>query len=207
MIASVLSRRFILPALAVMTVGAMGVPGAFAQEAPPPAVPLVADEAQRLEISRKLHEIRPASLQVEAALGQVARGLSEADRQSFISRMMAAIDSQRIEDVSTAAMAQIFTLTELQRMYEYFSAPEARGISDKMSIYQGAIQPEIMKMLDKAMLEMRTGGGATAAPSSSAPVRAPASAPAPAPAVSAPVSPAPGASGGGGASGPGGDFR
>ena len=43
-------------------------------------------------------------------------------------------------------------------MLGYFSSAEAHSISEKMPLYNGRMQPEIMKMLDVAMMAARTGG-------------------------------------------------
>lgn len=177
-----LARRLLPLVVALMLLPA----AAWAQETAADTPP---DLAQRVELSRKLHEIRPATLQVEAALTQVAQRLPETERKAFIDRMMSAIDAKKLEEVSVNAMASVFTLPELQKMLDYFSTPEAHSISDKMPIYQNMLQPEIVKMLDKAMMEMRTGTASPApapAPASDAPAQAAPAAPAPSPAAASP---------------------
>lgn len=134
------------------------------KDTPPPAQPAAAAEQpsdmdQRIEFARKLHEIQPASAQVTKALEQVGMQLPPQDRDAFMKTMLGAIDDKKLEDMSVQAMAEIFTLPELQRMYGYFSTPEARAISGKMPVYNARMQPEIMKMIDAAMMAARTGGG------------------------------------------------
>ncbi len=118
-----------------------------------------ADYQQRLELARKMHEIRPTSLQVQAAVDRAARTVPEAEKSVFKEKVMASIDQKVLEDISVKAMAEVFTVPELQRMIDYFSTPESRAISQKTPLYQGMIQPEITKMLDAALLKMRLGGG------------------------------------------------
>ena len=54
-------------------------------------------------------------------------------------------------------MAEIYTLPELEAMVEYYSKPEAKSAAEKQEAYQDKVGPEITKMLDKALMEMRTG--------------------------------------------------
>lgn len=125
----------------------------------PAAQKAATDEEQRLDLSRKMHEIQPARTQVMRAIDQVSQQLPPADRDAFRNAMMGAIDDKKLEDTSIRAMAEIFTVAELERMLSYFSSPEARSISEKMSVYNGRMQPEIMKMIDAAMMAARTGAG------------------------------------------------
>lgn len=121
----------------------------FAEEAP--------DHQERLELSQKMHEIQPASRQIEVAVNRVALRLPETERAKFKDSIMTAIDTQRLEELSIKTMADIFTKDELDAMVGYFAAPEAASISEKMPLYQDVIQPEITKMLDAAIMKARTG--------------------------------------------------
>jgi len=126
-----------------------------AQDKVPP-VP-AADMEKRMELSRRMHQIQPAAMQVEKAIGQVATQLSPKDRDSFKAAMMNAIDGNKLEALSISVMAEMFTAVELEHMLSYFDTAEARSISEKMPLYNGRMQPEIMKMLDAAMMAARTG--------------------------------------------------
>jgi hypothetical protein len=105
-----------------------------------------------------MHKLRPTAGQVEAAIDRIAEtNLPETERRAFRDRMMTAIDIQKLDDISIKAMAEVFTVPELQKMIEYYSTPESRSAAQKMPIYQNMVQPEISKMLDAALLELRTG--------------------------------------------------
>jgi hypothetical protein len=146
---------------------------AMAQNAAPAPVQQQAatgDMAQRLELSKKMHAIQPARIQVEKAVALVAQRIPEANRESFKSSMMASIDTAKLEASSINAMAQMFTVRELQHMIAYFQAPEAKTIAEKMPNYYAQLQPEVMKMVDAAMMAARTGAVAPApAPGTAAP--------------------------------------
>lgn len=138
-------------------------PAASPAPAAAPSKP-AGDEDQRLDLSRKMHEIQPARTQVMRAIDQVSQQLPPVDRDAFRNAMMSAIDDKKLEDMSIRAMADIFTVAELERMLSYFSSPEARSISEKMSVYNGRLQPEIMKMIDAAMMAARTGSNGAPPP-------------------------------------------
>ena len=61
-------------------------------------------------------------------------------------------------------MADLFTLAEMEKMVGYFSSPEAQSIGEKLPKYQERLQPEIIRMLDAAMMTERTGATSSPAP-------------------------------------------
>lgn len=126
-----------------------------AEESAPVAQP--SDMDRRLELARKMHEIRPASQQVEFAIDRAVEKLPEQDRQAFRDQIMKSVDVKKLEDISVRAMAGIFTAPELEGMVGWFSSPEARSVAEKMPAYQAKVQPEIIKMLDAATMAARTG--------------------------------------------------
>jgi len=70
-------------------------------------------------------------------------------------------------------MVELFTVAELEKMVDYFGSVEAKAIEKKLPQYQEKIQPEIIRMLDAAMIAERTGNAPelTAAPKPAAPKR------------------------------------
>lgn len=118
---------------------------------------VAADYDQRLALAQELHKVLPAMDQVNRAIEKIAKTLPEDDQDKFRDRMEAAIDAEKIEKTSINAMAEVFSAEELQVMIAYYSKPEAKSISEKMPVYQSLVQPEITKMLDAALLALRTG--------------------------------------------------
>lgn len=126
---------------------------AMAQDAP--AKP--ADLEQRLVLARKMHEIRPAKMQIEAAIDQLSQRIPPADRARFKDIMMKSMDFEKLDKLSVETMAEVFEVPELEKMVGYFGSPEAASVSKKMPVYQSIVQPEISKMVDAAMMLARTG--------------------------------------------------
>lgn len=121
-----------------------------------------ADHATKIELVNKMHEIRPARKQVDEAINQVARNLPAVDRDRFIKMVENAFDYDKLEQLSKDTMVDLFTVAELQKMVDYFGSPEAQSIGEKLPKYQAKLQPEIIHMLDAAMIQERTGGPADA---------------------------------------------
>lgn len=155
-------RIFALASLLILS------PCAFAQAQEPvtseeqqkaaPADAELPERDLRIQLATKMHQIRPTSVQVEVAIAEMARrSVPEDQREEFSERMLGAMDIKALEQASIDAMVEVFTLSELERMVAYYLTPEAQSISAKMPMYQGIVQPQIIKMLDNAMLEMRTG--------------------------------------------------
>jgi hypothetical protein len=115
------------------------------------------DMAERHALAKKIHEIKPVREQVEVVIGEISQRLPEANREQFRQRMIEVFEFDTLEKTSEDAMAEVFTAAELKRMVEYFGSEEAKAIAQKMPIYQQLVQPEITKLVDKAMMTVRTG--------------------------------------------------
>lgn len=122
------------------------------------AAPDMGSLDRRVELATKMHELRPAREQVDNAVEAVARRMPEDKRDAFRADMKKALDYKAVEKASIDAMAETFSEKELEAMVEYYSKPEARSISEKYSLYQARVSPQIVKMLDKAMMDAKTGG-------------------------------------------------
>ncbi len=128
-----------------------GAGNVFAQSADDPSI------ESRQALAEQMNEIRPLRQQLESAVDKIAGKLPEKDRKALTKNILSSVDDKKLETVSVDAMVEIFTEAELKRMVDYFGSDEAQSISKKLVIYQGMIQPEIVKMLDKALMEARIG--------------------------------------------------
>lgn len=114
--------------------------------------------AKKVELAQKMHQIRPTRDQVDSAIEQAALGMPEPERAPFIAAMKSVLNYNAIEKISVDAMAETFTLPELEAMVAYHSTPEAQSISKKMPQWAMKVQPEVVRMIDSAMMKVRTGG-------------------------------------------------
>ncbi len=117
----------------------------------------VPDMDQRVALAEKMHDIWPVRPKVEEALDIAAQSFPEAERAAFKAGMRKAIKYDQLEEESIAAMAKIFTVPELQKMVDFYGSPEGRAVSAKTGDYAEMLQPVMTKMLDQALLQVRTG--------------------------------------------------
>jgi hypothetical protein len=127
-------------------------------------------DIKALALAKTMHQLLPIRVQLDAAIESVVNTLPENDRDGFRQAVRRMIDVPKLEETSIHAMASTFTVPELEAMVGYYSKPEARSIAGKMNTFAAQVQPEITRMLDKAMLDFRTGENApTKKPALSAP--------------------------------------
>ncbi|MDH5721890.1 MAG: hypothetical protein OEY94_01025 [Alphaproteobacteria bacterium] len=113
--------------------------------------------ARKVQLAEKMHEINPVQEQVDSAVNSVASRLPEIERQTFLNAIYSTMNYKAIERISVDAMVEVYSVAELEAMVEYYSKPEAKSAGDKIPQWAGKVQPEIMRMIDKAMIKARTG--------------------------------------------------
>ena len=112
---------------------------------------------ERRQLAAKMHELRPVRDQVEMAIDQYAQSRPASERESFKVAMRNVFNVKALEKISVDAYAETFTVKELRAMVEYYSKPEAISASDKFSDYANIVYPEIVRMLDRAAIRVKTG--------------------------------------------------
>ena len=113
--------------------------------------------ARRVALAKEMHKIRPTREQVDGAIRQASLSVPENERAAFIAAMTSVLNYRAIERISVDAMAEVFTVKELESMVEYYSKPEAKSASKKIKDWAKIVQPEINRIIDKAMMRVRTG--------------------------------------------------
>jgi hypothetical protein len=117
----------------------------------------IEDYDARLKLAEEMHEIWPIRPKIEDALERVAQNIPQTERLRFKSAMRKAIEFQALEEASIDAMVEIFTAKELQAMINFYGSKEGRSVSVKTGDYEQALQPVLVKMLDKALLDTKLG--------------------------------------------------
>ena len=117
-----------------------------------------ADFERRLELAEQLQEFRPAREQVDNAIDQYVSRISPQRRETYRAALKNILNYKALERISIDAYADVFTAEELTAMVEYYSKPEARSAADKFDEYGAQVYPEIVRMLDQAMIRAKTGG-------------------------------------------------
>ncbi len=117
----------------------------------------VEDYEERLELAEAMHEIWPVREKIENSLERVAERLPQADRIKFKAAMRKNIEFEALENASIEAMAEVFTAKELTVMIDFYGSKEGRSVSHKTEDYEKLLQPELIKILDKAILDSKLG--------------------------------------------------
>ena len=113
--------------------------------------------AQKVILAKKMHAIRTTREQVDSAVRGVSMALPAHERKGFIDAMSIMLNYNAIERISIDAMIETYTLKELDSMVEYFNKPEAISASKKTLSWARIVQPEISRMIDKAIMRIKTG--------------------------------------------------
>lgn len=112
---------------------------------------------ERLKLAQKMHEIWPMRQKVESALDALANNIKESERLKFKAGLRKAINYEALEETSIDAMADIYTIDELTKMIDFYGSKEGKSISYKNKDYEKALQPIMIKMMDKAFLDAKMG--------------------------------------------------
>ncbi len=104
-----------------------------------------------------MHKIRPTQDQVYTAIDQIANQQPEAEREAFRNAMRQILNYKAIEKFSIDAMVDTYTVEELEAMVEFHAKPEAQSALAKEQDYADKVYPEIIRMLDQALMRVRTG--------------------------------------------------
>jgi len=111
----------------------------------------------RLDLSKKMHEIWPTRPKIESAIDAVGEQIPQAERTKFKAAMRRTVKFQALEEKSIETMAEIFTVKELESMIEFYGSKEGRSVAFKTGDYEAELQPLLIKMIDKALLDTRLG--------------------------------------------------
>lgn len=113
--------------------------------------------ADRLELAKKLQELRPAKPQIDAAIEKYVRSTPPSQQNFLRTSLKETLNYKALEMVSIDAYAETYTTAELEAMIEYYSKPEAQSAQDKAGTYASKVYPHIIEMLDKALMNIKTG--------------------------------------------------
>lgn len=118
------------------------------------------DFSRRLALADQMLELRPASTQLEKALDLYIQNYmlnqSEENKTFFRDTILKILNPKALEKVAQDAYAETFTTAELEAMVEYYSKPEARSASEKQPRFNAMVTPEIIRMLDQAVMRFKT---------------------------------------------------
>lgn len=156
---SVACRSLFLTALASVVFS--GTAWAGKEEKPMAPVQTVSASAdssvERVKVSEDIHKVRPFKRYVDQAIQQVMQRIDERNRAKAIAQLQDVIDYDQMERASIKAMAETFSLKELQAMLAFYGSEEGKAAERKMPDYQAAVVPELRRVIDAALMDIRMG--------------------------------------------------
>ncbi|MCB1784085.1 MAG: DUF2059 domain-containing protein [Alphaproteobacteria bacterium] len=114
--------------------------------------------AKKLALARDFHVLWSTHQQIDDAIRRASYTLPPKDREGFIAAMTSVLNYNAIDKISIDAMVDTFTLDEIQAMVDYYRNPAGLSAMKKTNDWGKKVQPEVTRMIDKAMMKVRTGG-------------------------------------------------
>ncbi len=114
--------------------------------------------ARRLELAGQLQGVRPVKVQIDRAIDRYVERQSEATRAVDRMALQKTLNYKAIEKISVDAYAQVFTDAELEAMIAYYSTPESHAAEAKILDYRALVGPEIIRLMDQALIRAKIGG-------------------------------------------------
>ncbi|PZQ48856.1 MAG: hypothetical protein DI551_00550 [Micavibrio aeruginosavorus] len=112
---------------------------------------------ETLELAKKMHEIWPIRTRIESAIDNIAKNFPEEKRAEVKATIRKNVQYDQLQEESIRAMASTYTAEELQAMIDFYGSDLGRSISAKTVDYEVALRPVMTKMMDKAVMDLRTG--------------------------------------------------
>ncbi len=126
-------------------------------DAPALAAPAESITPRQLELAKQMHEIWPIRTRVESAIDAVVQNFPPDKQAQAKASLRKSIQFDQVEEESIQAMASTFTEDELKAMVDFYGSEIGRSVSAKTAEYETAMRPIIIKMMDKAALDLKTG--------------------------------------------------
>ncbi|HNQ92257.1 MAG TPA: hypothetical protein PKI93_04925 [Alphaproteobacteria bacterium] len=110
------------------------------------------DHAERMALSRELHDIKKVKEQVLGDIDNIAQSLPMNEREDFKKYMELHVDFDALEQKSIEYAADTYTIHEFKAMIAYFGSNEGRSAEAKGGEYAAKFGPEVQKEIDKAIM-------------------------------------------------------
>lgn len=130
---------------------------AIAQEEGTPVAFEETVSTERLDLAKQMQDIWPIRTRIETAIDSVAQSFPPERQAEVKATIRKSIQYDQLEEESIQALASTYTADELRAMVDFYGSETGRAISAKTSDYEAAIRPSLVRMMDKAMLDLKTG--------------------------------------------------
>ncbi len=126
------------------------------------------DLTEKLALATQLEQIRPVQSQIKSAVDRYVqlklKDASAENRSKAAAALMQIINVKALQQISIDTYAEVYSQAELEAMVEYYTKPEAKTAAAKQDQINARIAPEIIRMLDQALIQARTAAQNSAQP-------------------------------------------
>lgn len=120
--------------------------------------PAADDSAERLKLSKDLHDIRNIRERINAVVLDAAKTLRPEDREDFQKYVQLHLDIDALEQKSIAYAAEVYTVDELRAMVAYFGSAAGQSAETKGEVFGAKIGKDIIAQVDAAILAAKYDG-------------------------------------------------
>ena len=116
------------------------------------------DRAERINLSKDLHDIRNVRERINATILQAAETIPPADREDFQRYVQLRVNYDALEEKSIGYAAEVYSADELRAMIAYFGSPAGKSAEAKGAQFGEMIADAIIKEIDAAILAAKYEG-------------------------------------------------
>ena len=138
--------------LLTLTCVGLSIGAAFAAD------PAKDDMAERIRLSKDLHDIRHIRDRINDTIKSAAGSVPDADRADFEKYVQLHVDYDALESKSIQYAAEVYTAPELKAMIAYFGSPDGQSAEAKGSLFADKISKDIGKEIDAAIIAAKYDG-------------------------------------------------
>lgn len=109
------------------------------------------DLANRIQLAKQYSQVVPIQEEVRMAIENLVVQVPKDDRVLFKSILERTIKADELQKTSEMALADIFTVKELESLIAFYSTPEGKAVREKMPEYQTQLKPVLEKMIMESL--------------------------------------------------------
>ncbi len=116
------------------------------------------DKAERVSLSKDLHDIRNIRDRINATILDAANAIPPEEREDFQKYVHLKVDYDALEAKSVSYAADVYTAPELKAMIAYFGSADGQSAEAKGQIFVDKITKDIIAQVDAAILAAKYDG-------------------------------------------------
>lgn len=113
------------------------------------------DAAVKFELAKKILKINPVQKDLDDAVAALAQQVPANRRVLFKSIIDRSIKIDRLNTAAQLAFVEVFTVSELQTMLDYYSSEDGKAIQEKMPEFEEKLEPVIRSMVEDAVFNIK----------------------------------------------------